>query len=189
MHQSQSAPMGPLQSGHFGSLAMLSSSTSGPFGLSDSFAGSLHHRACAALSLSGTLAMLESMGPMAGVERSGAPPPIVQGWAEPARRELASEGTGVVPWRAERSAAAPSIVQGWAEPARRELASEGTESCPGARWRPTSGCDAPSGHPVSILTRARLTFCPNETLGTMMHSLADVHGSRRLVTDADGRSL
>jgi long-chain acyl-CoA synthetase len=42
---------------------------------------------------------------------------------------------------------------------------------------------------VSLLTRARLTFCPNETLGTMMHALADVHGNRRLVTDADGRSL
>ncbi len=42
---------------------------------------------------------------------------------------------------------------------------------------------------MSMLTRARLTFRPHETLGTMMHSLADVHGGRRLVTDSDGRSL
>jgi acyl-CoA synthetase (AMP-forming)/AMP-acid ligase II len=39
------------------------------------------------------------------------------------------------------------------------------------------------------LTRARLAFRPSETLGTLMHSLAEVHGDRRLVTDADGRSL
>ena len=42
---------------------------------------------------------------------------------------------------------------------------------------------------MSILTRARLTFCSSETLGTMMQSLADVHGNRRLVTDDDGRTL
>jgi len=42
---------------------------------------------------------------------------------------------------------------------------------------------------MSMLTRARLTFCPRETLGTMMQALADVHGGRRLVSDAEGQSL
>ena len=42
---------------------------------------------------------------------------------------------------------------------------------------------------MNELTRARLTFCSTETLGTMMQSLAEVHGNRRLVTDDDGRSL
>ncbi|MGZ4682770.1 MAG: class I adenylate-forming enzyme family protein [Acidimicrobiales bacterium] len=42
---------------------------------------------------------------------------------------------------------------------------------------------------MNMLTRARLTFCSGETLGTMMQSLADVHGNRRLITDMDGRTL
>lgn len=42
---------------------------------------------------------------------------------------------------------------------------------------------------MRMLTRARLTFRPHETLGSIMDSLADVHDNRRLVTDSDGRSL
>ncbi len=42
---------------------------------------------------------------------------------------------------------------------------------------------------MNMLTRARLTFCSSETLGTMMQSLADVHGGRRLVTDSEGRTM
>ena len=42
---------------------------------------------------------------------------------------------------------------------------------------------------MNVLTRARLTFCSGETLATMMQSLADVHGNRRVATDAEGRSL
>src|SRR5690242_2914160 len=42
---------------------------------------------------------------------------------------------------------------------------------------------------MNVLTRARLTFRPHETLGTMLQSLAEVHGNRRLVTDSEGRTL
>jgi long-chain acyl-CoA synthetase len=42
---------------------------------------------------------------------------------------------------------------------------------------------------MRTLTRARLVLRHNETLGTVMHSLAEVHGDRRLVDDAAGASL
>ena len=42
---------------------------------------------------------------------------------------------------------------------------------------------------MRALTRARLLLRHDETLGSVMHSLADVHGNRRLVEEDDGSRL
>jgi len=42
---------------------------------------------------------------------------------------------------------------------------------------------------MRALTRARLIVRHNETLGSVMHSLAEVHGSRTLVEEDDGSRL
>jgi len=42
---------------------------------------------------------------------------------------------------------------------------------------------------MQALTRARLAIRQTEVLGTVMHSLAEVHGDRRLMTDAHGLTL
>lgn len=41
-------------------------------------------------------------------------------------------------------------------------------------------------HPTRTLKRAELIFRRDETLGTIMHTLADIHGDRRLVEEAEG---